>query len=296
MNVYMIPYREEDFPRSGGVRTHLIQLKRWLPTVEGVELLPYRAAPIAHLQHVEATYTPMPNLPLVYVTHGGFLPQPSPIVIRNLRRADFIISVADWLVERFFKPLAYKTAVIPNGVDLAEFDDLPPSGLEPGYVLYGKDWGYFLEDFMQLVQAMPHQRFVTVFWPDGMAIPPNVHYVGTQSPAKMKAIIKDAGMLLITGSEVCPIMLLEAWAARTPVLARAIDGNVELMRPFWPDSEDVIGGVLYMTPRNAVKAIPYILNERDRLGEEGRERVEALYQWKDLVGRYKTVYESVVKA
>lgn len=294
MNLYMIPNREEDFPRSGGVRTHLIQLKKWLTTLEGVNVLPHRAAQMADIQLVEATYTPLPqSLPMVYVCHGGFIPQPASSVVRNLRRADFIISVADWLSTRFFPEWAGKTAVIPNGVDLSEFDNLPPSGIEPGYILYGKDWNYFMEDFMRLIYAMPHERFVTIFWPVGQAIPSNVTYIGPQPADKMKAIIKDAGMLLITGSEVCPIMLLEAWAAGTPVLARGIDGNVEIMQPFTPHNYAVIGGMLYNNIRTAVSAIPYIHKERDMLGAQGRLRVEEMYQWKDLIQRYATVCESM---
>lgn len=294
MKLYMIPCQEEDFPQSGGVRTHLVHLKKYLNELDGLTLLPKRAIQMADVQLVEATYAPIPTeLPMVYVNHGGFIPTPSPQVMRNLRRADFIISVADWVSQRFYPQYAYKTATIPNGLDLDEFKNLPPSGLEPGYILYGKEWAYFFGDFIQMVNALPSQHFVTVYWPYGETLPKNVTYIGRQQPAKMKAIIRDAGMLLLTGSEVCPIMLLEAWACRTPVLARGMDGSLELMQPFRPDCDTIIGGVLYVNVRMAINSVAYILNERTMLGNQGRLRVEEMYQWKNLISRYKTVCESV---
>lgn len=296
INLYMNPYREEDFPRSGGVCTHLTQFKKHIATLEEINLLPFHAMHQADVQHIEATYMPvMHDKPMVYVCHGGFKPTISPIVTRNLYKADFIISVADWLSMQFFPQLQYKTATIPNGVDLAEFDDLPPSGLEPGYILYGKEWRYYFEDFVNIALGMPKQRFVTVYWPEDVELPSNVRYIGRQSPDTMKAIIKDAAMLLITGSEVCPIMLLEAWAAGTPVLARAIDGNVEIMRPFYPDSEEVIGGVLYTMVPHAIRSIPRIKEMRDVMGRQGRARVEEMYQWKNLIPRYLAAYHCVIE-
>lgn len=296
INVYLNPNREEDFPRSGGVREHLIQLKKFLSTSDKVQLLPYRAAPIAHIQHVEATYAAViPNIPMIFTCHGGFLPAPVPAVIRNIQQADFITCVAQWVVDKFIpEEHWHKIAIIPNGADLAEFDDLPPSGLEPGYVLYGKDWQYYFEDFIQLTARLPQQRFVTVFWPTGQAIPSNVTYIGSQPRERMKSVIKDAGLLLLTGSEVNPIMLLEAWAAGTPVLAKNIDGSKEVMQPFLPDSSDIIGGMLYNSVREAAAFINYVLSDRDHLGLQGYNRVVEYYRWEDLIEKYEQVYETIL--
>lgn len=294
INVYMIPNRVEDYPKRGGVREHLTQLSKHLRLSSKVQIMPYRALQAAHIQHVEATYTPAAAyLPVVYVCHGGFIPSPIPSVMRNLKRASIIITVADWLIKRFAPAVLYKTVTIPNGVDLSEFADLPPSGYEPGYVLYGKEWPYYFEDFARLCTAMPNQRFLTTAWPVGGTVPPNVTFIGLQTSAKMKAIIKDAGMVLLTGSEVCPTLMLEAWAAGTPVLAKAIDGNVELMRPY--EHDETIGGMLYGGVAEAADYVNVILRHRNLLGEQGRSRVTSHHQWQNLVKLYESVYEQVLE-
>jgi glycosyltransferase involved in cell wall biosynthesis len=295
INIYVNPNRVEDYPKRGGVREHLVQLTKHLSKSSKVQLLPYRAVQMAQIQHVEATFAPVGNMLMAYCTHGGFLPIPLMSVRRNLQRADIIISVADWVANRFFKELAYKTVTIPNGVDLSEFENLPASGIEPGYVLYGKESPYFFEDFVRLALALPSQHFVTTAWPVRHPIPGNVTYVGLQTREKMKSIIKDAGLLLLTGSEVCPISLLEAWAASTPVLAKAIDGNVELMRPYVPENTEIIGGMLYSSVREAIGFIGNILHNRESYAKQGIARVESHYQWKDLVGRYENVYETMLE-
>lgn len=296
INLYLHPNREEDFPKSGGVREHLIQLKKYLARSEVVDLLPYRALPLAHIQHVEATYSPVRfDVPIVYQCHGGFVPHPYPAVVRNIRIAQVIISVAQWLVDTYFHQQAYRTVVIPNGVDVSEFENLPPSGLEPGYVLYGKDWPYYFDDFLKLTARLPKLQFVTTVWPSGQSIPSNVRFIGVQSKQAIKSVIKDAGLLLITGSEVCPTMLLEAWAAKTPVLAKNMDGNRELMQPFLPESSDIIGGMLYKSVPEAASFVQYIMNDRSKLGEQGYQRVVNAYRWEDLLSKYEAVYQSVLE-
>lgn len=294
INVYLNPNREEDFPKSGGVREHLVQLKKHLECSESIKLLPWRAVQMAQVHHIEATYSAViPNIPLVFTCHGGFVPNPMPIIMRNLYTANCIVSVASWLIDRYFPQEVWaKTVVIPNGVDLTEFDNLPSSNLEPGYILYGKEWRYYFEDFLELTSRLPRQRFVTVYWPDGLAIPSNITYIGRQSRELMKSVIKDAGMLLLTGSEVNPIMLLEAWAAGTPVLAKNMDGNREVMMP---RDNIVIGGVLYDSIRSAAGVVRAILEHRIELGAQGRHRVDNYYRWTKLIKCYEDVYKRMCK-
>lgn len=293
INLYMNPCRAEDYPTSGGVREHIIQLRKQLEQSAEIQLLPYRAFQMAHVQHIEATYTPLStDVPIVYVCHGGFVPYPLPAVMRNLKRAGIIVTVADWLIKRFAPAVLYKTVVIPNGIDLTEFENLPHSGFEPGYVLYGKEWTYYFEDFIKLAESLPQQRFLTTAWPAKCAVPYNVTYIGRQSSQNMKSIIKDAGLVILTGSEVCPTLMLEAWAAGTPVLARAIDGNVELMQPY---NDGAIGGMLYNDIKEAVQYVPIILYYRNIMGMVGRQHVEAHYQWCQLVKSYEDVYNQLME-
>jgi glycosyltransferase involved in cell wall biosynthesis len=262
----------------------------------------------ADVLHVESAYSiPETSLekPIVYVCHGGFVPDPLLVVEKNLERASVVVSVADWIVKEFFSPdVARKTTIIPNGVNLAEFDNLVcgaidgiPDLRDKVYVLYGKEGSYFMDDFYYLMdycgqrntdvsfvslinnsQVMPHWKFVVA---------------GLQPKMNMNCIIKSASVLMMTGSEVCPTMLLEAWACKVPVLARNIHGNAELMTRNGC-SPMPIGGILY----DGVETLPYhlerLLEIGHELGETGRCEVETSYQWRDIIDRYFAVYERLV--
>lgn len=282
---------EPNWPSRGGVREHLRQIYKCAKKHPDVAM----PGLDVDIHHVESSFSILTK-PDVYVCHGGFLPQPLPTVLDNLRKATRVVSVAAWLFDVFpqMSAVREKSQVIPNGVDLAEWEDIPPSGSEPGYVLYGKEFSHHITVLEDLVYDTPDLRFVTTFWewPD---CPENVKVVGKQPFEKMQSLIKDAGCLLLTGDEVCPTMLLEAWAARTPVAAQymtqyAGGGSAELMLP--NESSGDVGGRVFI-PQEAERAIRTCLQNSKELGEQGRDEVEAKYQWKDLFERYMSLYYEI---
>lgn len=286
-----------DWPDRGGVREHLRQLNKQAQTHPEVSLVVRGMSKQRTTLHVESAFT-SPAAPDVYVCHGGFEPKPIPAVVNNLNEATMIISVAEWIVQRYFSGFSFKTIVIPNGVDLADWDNIPSSGLEPGYVLYAKEWEYFTSPLVAAAQALPDVRFVTTVWPIQSAIPKNVTIIGPQSFERMQSYVKDAGCLLITGPEVCPTMLLEAWAAKTPVAAWYVDGwgstgSAELMTGAQPPLEAFVRGGRLFDKSNLAKTIVDVLVGSVELGLEGRATVEEYYQWKDLFEGYVEVYKSV---
>lgn len=280
VNVYFQPPLEQ-FPPRGGVATHLRHLHRhlsqhvnWVDNPEDADIL-----------HVESSW-PIPQTKqkkkCVFVTHGGFLPWALPVVLLNLDQADKIISVAQWMVDRFFPQHKDKTIVIPNGIDLPTEES---SGLN--YVLYAKEWNYYFEDFEWLVENKHDTHFLSTIWDKKQ--PDNLDYIGLQTPSKMQSILKSAGALILTGSEVCPTMLLEAWSHKVPVIAKNIDGSRELMLK----ENAVKGGFLYNSRNELVPAVNFVLKNRERLGQQGFEEVQK-YLWKDLVLRYLEVYQSLL--
>jgi glycosyltransferase involved in cell wall biosynthesis len=297
MKVFIHP-QPNQYPKEGGVRTHLIGLGKALRNLSEVELVDYH--PDADLFLVESSWEvplhQLRNKPMVYVCHGGFVP-PISSVQRNLAQADFIISVAQWIVDKYFPKLQHKTAVIPNGIHLEEFEQLPEIDIKAfngsGYILYGKHYPWYMDDLFEFARLCPDKKFLTVAPPpNGDSLPPNVYYIGKQSPVRIKAIMKQADALLMTGSEVNPIMLLEAWACRTPVIAKGIDGNEEVMRTAGNPVSPVLGGVLYDNPDR--QKVDWVADRKDKLSSEGRAVVERRYQWPELVKMYKTVFERVL--
>jgi glycosyltransferase involved in cell wall biosynthesis len=283
IKLYLQP-QPSHFPERGGVREHLIQVHKQLQ--DKVEFVSNPND--ADILHVESAY-PIPRtnkkLPVVHINHGGFIPSALPVVIDNLQRADKIISVAQWMVDKFFNDSwKKKTVVIPNGINEADFENLPSNNLEPGFILYAKEWNYYFEDFQNLVYQRPDIQFVTTVWSG--TTPFNVKYIGLTSREQMKSILSKAGCLLLTGSEVCPTMLLEAWYLKVPVVAKDIDGSRELMMPkfeFNLYSDDLI-------PK-----IDFALTEGATIGSRGKVEVMQKYLWSDLIKRYLEVYEKVLE-
>lgn len=258
-----------NFPKTGGVRTHLIKLYQHLQ--DKVEFV--HNATQADILHVESSYPiPIPSKKVLYVCHGGFVP-PIKEVYRNLGEADKVVSVAKWLIPKFLVGYKHKTTVIPNGVDLSDFQKRPTKG----YLLYAKLWDYYFEDVLFLAQK--GYPIVTTFWPKDLTIPFNVKYIGSQSHDRMKKWIEEAGVLLSTGSEVNPIMVLEAWAAGVPVVGKDFDGNAEL------------GTVLYND--NIEEQLELVMSNREYYSKLVYDKVQQ-YQWKDIVLQYLDEYNSLI--
>lgn len=294
LNVYISPPPGK-FPMHGGVREHLVQLYNCIGESTRVKLAPSEHT--ADVVHVESSYTSQ-RRPDLYVVHGGFLPIPIPTVLHNLKQARVIVSVAKWIADQFFPQYAHKTIVIPNGINLREWENLPPSGLEPGYVLYAKEWPYYIEDFVWLTAAIPELRFVTTVWPEALQVPSNVKVIGLQSRQQIRSVLNDAACLLLTGPEVCPTMLLEAWACKKPVLASVAGGAKELMVGDNGLYIYSLSWLLYNDKAEMEYMLRKLVIEQSAtwdcatIGQAGYEQVVAKYQWKDLFKTYEMLYEA----
>lgn len=291
MKVYHVPLKTS-LPTIGGVYEHVRQLLRFLKAA-GVELVSHPHD--ADLVHVQTAYKPpSPKSIDVFTCHGGFLPSPMLQVVKNLQHATTIITVAEWMIDEFFPQHEGKTVVIPNGVDLAEWEDLPPSGIEPGYVLWAK--GFYRPDwlwFQRLANQRPDLRFVSTFG-QGCEEATNIRIIGVQSMLKMRSIINDCAVYVSTGSEVCPTMILEAWACGKPVLAWNGDGNAELMRVQHEKRSVSRGGVLYTDFDEMLAGLAHCIDHPE-VGDSGRSIVEREYRWGDLVRQVVEVYERCLR-
>lgn len=275
-------------PPRGGVAVHLKHLYKYLGREKSITLVSNPNE--ADLLHVESSYAvpaTFTRKKVIYVCHGGFVPKPLGVVVRNIRRADFIISVADWIVKRHFPDYDYKTIIIPNGVDLEEYEDTSQTS---GYLLYGKEYDHGFGDFYRLAISESRLKFVTTFRPGIALIPPNMNCIGLQNYNAMRGIIAKAGAVVLPGSEVCPMLLLEAWACGVPVIAKGVDGNLELMMP----GLEVIGGRVYNNTPGMYDAANQVMMNRDRLGSDGKDWVLTHYRWDYLIKQYLNLYKMVI--
>ena len=117
MKIYFNP-QPNLFPQKGGVRTHLEGLYNQLSNLVELVSTPEQA----DILHVESAYS-IPDIDKLslYVCHGGFAPVPLSVVLSNLQKATKVVSVSKWIVDEYFPHFESKTIVIPNGVNLEDF-------------------------------------------------------------------------------------------------------------------------------------------------------------------------------
>jgi glycosyltransferase involved in cell wall biosynthesis len=293
MQVYVSP-SEENWPQGGGVREHMEQLFRCFSEDDEVSRATNPGQ--TDIIHVESVYRIEGHRPDVYVCHGGFVPHVIPEVISNLASAKVIVSVAEWMVWQYMQSHSRRTVVIPNGVRLGDWVvRVGDENKVPGdYVLYPKGYSYYMHAFIRGAVEHPDLSFVTPVLPDeGMDVPNNVYVTGTLSRDEMRAYMVNAICILLPGPEVCPTVVLEAWACGTPVVALAGTGAEELMR--YPDGR-ATGGVLFHSVQDVRGALAVVMKMHRRMGMAGHRKVKEHFLWDEHIWpRYKELYEAILE-
>lgn len=285
MKLYVNPSLGE-LPERGGVRKHMLDLYECIRKDDEIYLT--MDPEDADIVHIESGYRIENYCPDIYVCHGGFVPKPLKSVMQNVIEARKVILVAKWILKFIPKVFHHKCIHIPNGVFCDSINADIKLNSDSGYMLYAKEWNYHFDDFKLLVSRFKHVNFMTTYWPEGKRIPPNVNYVGLLNHKTMMNCLANAGCLVLTGSEVNPIMLLEAWSLGIPVLAKDIDGSKEVMEI----EGKIYGGRLY-NKDNICNQLQYVLSHRERLGQEGFSLVRQKYDWSNIWKRYKVEYRNL---
>ena len=90
-----------------------------------------------------------------------------------------------------------------------------------------------------------------------------------------------------------PIVLLEAMASGLPTVTTDVDGNAELVLDgetgliVPPNNPEALG--------NAIIRLLVNKNERKRMGQKGRQRINAHFSFENMVTEYEKAYNSVLK-
>lgn len=221
--------------------------------------------------------------------------------------ADFSMRVAGLRPE--------KVVVIPNGVDLSAFADVPPADLTPFEIPPGsrvliavgrldpQKGLEFLLDAMPQIVSQDHRVHLLLVgtgplrpaierWIGGKGLAGNVHLAGWR--ADVPSLLRASHALVLASLwEGMPNAVLEAMAAGLPVVATCVEGTTELVR----DRET---GRL-VAPGSAGElalAITEILQNPGRaaaMGQAGQNRVRAEFSWEKAVARYDALYASLLK-
>jgi phosphatidylinositol alpha-mannosyltransferase len=236
-----------------------------------------------------------------------------PFLRYYVRRLHGRIAVSDaalQFIQRFF-PGEYR--IIPNGVDVDRFRNATPlpayrddklNVLFVGRIEKRKGLKHLLRAIPLVREHVPNTRFIIVGdgplragyqrlveragWPD-------VVFAGRVSDAELPAYYATADVFCApnTGSESQGIILLEALAARTPVVASDIPGYRTVIR------HGIDGYLVPPADREQLSwAICHLLSdaaERARLGALGGLRVEA-YSWEHVARQVEAYYTELLAA
>lgn len=233
------------------------------------------------------------NIPQIHTVHGSHLldlHSSSPfawIQQRILTQTHYKAQIS--VSQSFLKYKNVNTApiIIPNGVDVSDFDAVNvEKNQDPTIIWVGrnhpaKGLSYLREAIAKVRKKYPNlkSRFVTGGQLTGTAL--------------IKAYKRAHMFVLPSLAEGQPITLLEAWAAKLPVIATAVGDNPVMIK----SGEN--GYLVEPASANQLaQAIQKILRARTadaKMGETGYHMVKKNYTWDKTAAKTWKVYQAVLK-
>jgi len=201
--------------------------------------------------------------------------------------------------------------IIPNGVDLSEFEHMPVQRGSDGELTilfvgrcYPRQKG--LEHLVRAIRLLPTRREVRLKivgedWGGvdslqalarALAVEEQITFTGPLPRGEVIRAYGSADIFVLPSLfEPFGIVLLEAMAAGLPVVASRVGGIVEVV-------EDAATGLLVTPgdPRALAKAVGRLISDpslRSRMGEAGRRKAAA-YSWDVLLPRILKVYAEAI--
>jgi phosphatidylinositol alpha-mannosyltransferase len=269
--------------------------------------------------HVHEPFAPSATLfalsagpPVVATFHSGLdhavlYDLASPVLRRVARRITARIAVSEHAASVARRRLGGNFEVVPNGIDVERFAGARPATLpgEGAKVLFvgrlhpRKGFPVLVDAFERLSAVHPDLRLVVVGeGADAQAVerlaPPmreRVSMLGAIANEELPTIHAACDVFVApnTGRESFGVVLVEAMAARLPVVASRIAGFVEVVR-------DGVDGLLVRPgdPGSLAEAIDRILRDpvlAKRFAAAGRAHAD-VFSWEAVVPRVEAVYET----
>jgi phosphatidylinositol alpha-mannosyltransferase len=270
------------------------------PTAPSVSLL---ACMMASGPLVATYHTSNPRSRILTALQGALQP--------SLEKVWANIAVSEAARRTIVEHLGVDAVLVPNGVNVAAFKDATPlpelASPDPTIVFVGrideprKGLAVLLEALPLIARAIPDVR-VLVAGPGDVeevaeTLTPlarkHVHLLGLISNADKPRVFRTADVYVApnTGQESFGIVLLEAMAAHTPVVASDIDAFRRVL-------DDGQAGRLFANedPASLAKVLIEVLSsetERARLAEAGWNAVQQ-YDWATVATEIVQVYETVM--
>lgn len=222
-------------------------------------------------------------------------------------------SVADFSANEAGIP-AEKLVVIPNGIDLEHYPakqpiDLGEFGINPEQrvvtfvgrlepqkgvewlLATARPWLETLPSYNLLLVGEGHLRPKLEASCRALGIADRVHFAGWRTDVPEILAASDL-LVLPSGWEGMPNVVLEAMASRLPVVVSDVEGVRELLGPAASQQT-----VRYGDTPALIKTLASLLLEPDEaktIGEENRRRVEQHFAISSMVSAYQDLWESLV--
>lgn len=276
---------------------------------------------------VVAHYARQYHIPCVLQAHGslttffhqGWLKRTFDVLwgYRILQDTAKVIAVAKAEVEHYksMRMDEDKIEIIPNGIDLAEFDNLPQKGgfrrkyglddkqriiLYLGRIHQIKGLDLLANAYADITQSLPDTKLVIVGPDTGylsslkqlvadLEISHQVLFTGPlYGQEKLQAYVDADVYALPSSYEIFGITLLEALACGTPLvitdrcgLADIISGQAGLVVPY--DKDQLRDALLHMLSDDQMRL---------RFGERGKLLVGEQFNWENIAEQFEHVYQT----
>lgn len=211
-----------------------------------------------------------------------------------------------------------RTLVIPNGINLTDWEDVylnrhdnaaPIIGLI-GRIVPIKDLKTFIRSVRSVISKLP-QAQAWIVGPeeedphyvnecrslvDSLGLQDHIKFLGFQN---IKEILPRLDVMVLTSiSEAQPLVILEAWAAGTPVVATDVGACRELIYGITAEDKAIgpAGEVVAIAdPLATARSICTILSDHDywkKLQANGLTRVNRFYSETLMLDRYRALYNT----
>jgi glycosyltransferase involved in cell wall biosynthesis len=266
------------------------------------------------------------GVPIVLTSHGGDVREGNirlnrPVLLRRhlqaLRAADALVAISRFTRDNYRRlfPEARRVVDIPNGVDLAPFAERVgrPAELDPGirskrYFLFlgrlkkRKGVDLLLEATARLARAS-NQVQVVIAGPGEerpaleeqgrrLGLGERIRFVGSATGAAKTFLVQNALAVVMPSRqwEAFPLVILESYAAGTPVIGARVPGLDDLVSPNqtgWQvpaESPDELARAMQAAWDDPIQTAV--------LGERARAMAQA-YSWRAIALRHLTLYEKL---